>query len=85
MTMKEMLNAFTDLKIHRSRCRIFGYMLSLPLLFLLLYYMYQIEESMYYAGIVGGVIGAAIGIGMDLKVSREIREMRQSLAEELEE
>ncbi len=85
MTMKEMLIAFTDLKIHRSRCRIFGYILSLPLLVLLLYHMYWIDSSMFYAGCIGGVIGAILGIRMDLKVSREIREMRRSLAEELEE
>ncbi|MDE7407355.1 MAG: hypothetical protein K2M76_02945, partial [Muribaculaceae bacterium] len=57
MTVKEMLIAFTNLKIHRSRCRIFGYILVIPILVLLLYHMYWIDSSMFYAGCLGGVIG----------------------------
>ncbi|MDE6267060.1 MAG: hypothetical protein K2M07_06915 [Muribaculaceae bacterium] len=85
MTVKEMLIAFTNLKIHRSRCRIIGYTVAIPVLIALLIYMRFIDEAMFYAGCVGGVIGACIGIYQDVKMSREIRQMRRSLAEELEE
>lgn len=85
MTVRQMLIAFTNLKIHRSRCRIIGYLVAIPAMGVLLYYMRQIDEIMFYAGCLGGVIGAIIGIIMDIRVTREINGLRRSLAEELED
>ncbi|MDE7153666.1 MAG: hypothetical protein K2O00_04375 [Muribaculaceae bacterium] len=84
MSMKDMLIAFTNLKILRSRMRITSYILALPVLACLLYYMYGVDESMFIGGCAGGVIGAIIGVRLDLRMSREIRELRRTLAEELE-
>lgn len=85
MTVKDMLIAFTNLKIHRSRCRVIGYVVVIPVMGMLLYYMKSIDETMGIAGCIGGVIGAIIGIRQDIKITREIRQMRAALAEELED
>lgn len=85
LSMKEMLITFTNLKILRSRCRVAGYIIALPMLIGMLHYMYLIDNAMFYGGCAGGVIGAIIGIRLDIRMSREIRAMRRSLAEELAE
>lgn len=85
MTLKEMMIAFTNLQIHRSRCRILAYAIAVPILAGLLYYLYETDCAMFIGGAVGGIVGVIVGVNQDLKVSRQIREMRQSLAEELEE
>lgn len=49
----------------------------------LFYYLYHLAPHAFWGGVIGGVIGGAFGLREDMIISREIRELRKTLAEEL--
>ncbi|MEE0978379.1 MAG: hypothetical protein UH625_03125, partial [Muribaculaceae bacterium] len=83
MNMKDTLVAFTNLKILRNRLRLMNYIVGLPMVATLFYYLYHLAPHAFWGGVIGGVIGGAFGLREDMIISREIRELRKTLAEEL--
>lgn len=83
MNMKDTLVAFTNLKILRSRLRLMNYIVGIPMVVTLFYYLYHLAPHAFWGGVIGGVIGGAFGFREDFIISREIRELRKTLAEEL--
>lgn len=84
MSVKDMLITVTNTHILRSRFKIVGYCLMIPVLAALLWRFYTIDINMFYGGCGGGVIGLIAGIITDRKIEREIRELKESLKHELD-
>lgn len=86
MTIKEALTAATNVDIVRRRMKILGWVLAMPLLVILFYAFYEVgRDEIIYGAWVGLVIGAICGGIYERNTRQLIRQMRQTLAEELGE
>ena len=86
MTIKEALTAATNVDIVRRRMKILGWVLAMPLLVILFYAFYEVgRDEIIYGAWVGLVIGAICGGIYERNTRQLIRQMRQTLADELGE
>lgn len=86
MPTKEAMIAVTRLEILRKRHNLIGYALAIPLLAYMFYYFYQCgETNMMIGAIVGLVVGFIIGTCIERKTRRIIRQLRDTLASELQD
>lgn len=86
MTVKEALTATTHLEITRCRLRMLGWLMVVPLLVMMFQAFYETgQDEVIYGAWFGLIIGAIVGTIFDRKTRRLIRQMRQTLTEELDE
>lgn len=85
MNIKELLIEVTNAHILRSRFKIAGYCMMVPVLVALLGKLYVENVHMFYGGVIGGIIGLIVGLAIDRKIERQIREMKENLRLELQE
>lgn len=68
----------------RSNVRLTTILLMIPVLIWLLYSFYAIDPVIFWGGAAGAVIGAAIGIAVDLRMRRDIAALKRIFSEETE-
>lgn len=61
----------------RSNARLAAILLMIPVLIWLLYSFYAIDPGIFWGGAVGAVIGAAIGVCVDLRMRRDITALKR--------
>ncbi len=85
MPVAEMVEQTIKLRILRSRLKIIGYILMIPMMCVLLWTFYKADYGMFVGGWMGGVVGLIIGLRIDRSIDRDIKNMKAALKEELSE
>lgn len=86
MTIKDALVAATNVEIARRRMKIIGWILAVPLLAMLFSTFYEIgREELIYGAWIGLIVGFISGAIYEVNTRRLIRQMRQTLSDELGE
>lgn len=63
--------------------RVVGMTLGIPLVGWMLWFFYGIDTGMFIGGCTGAVIGLAIGISINIRRARLLRQMRREIDEEM--
>lgn len=94
MTVREAFEANAKVIVQRTRLKLIGIVLAIPVFALLLYEMWLFDAQhvgldgikyTFLGGCAGGVVGAICGIRMDRRVRGYLREVQQMLRDELDE
>lgn len=85
MSVIEAMEAVCEVQSRRTVQRTVGMMICIPLLSVMFMFFASVSRAMLLGGVIGLVVGAGIGILMELRVRRWIREMKEAIREATEE
>lgn len=85
MSVKEAFIAVLDFKRLRYRFKIVNMSVGIPIVIVMLWYFSFRAGEIDYAGIIGGVIGAFLGVMIDRNIRKQIKELEATLRDELDE
>ena len=94
MTVREAFEANAKVIVQRTRLKLTGIVLAVPVFVYLLYEMWLFDAAQvgdngikytFLGGCLGGVVGVIAGLRLDRRVRGYLREVQQMLRDELEE
>ncbi len=84
LTMCEALRRVVALQILRYRFKQVAYVMMLPLVLFMFYFLYNDSVFLFVGGVAGAMIGVVSGYRLDRIMSSEIRRLKEILSNELD-
>lgn len=79
MPVRSCMAAVLSAKRLRRHCKIAGMAMALPLLGYMIWFFHGVSTEMFAGALIGTVAGAFIGVLMDIRIRRHLREMTRYL------